>query len=207
MRGTWLALIGATLMLAGCGKSLGESGSGSSGSGSSGFETSTREAAAGKSTPSHNAWTGFGAKLADWETAHPKQTGGCPAGTCFGEPLAIGGETRYQFQLLTTGPETRVEGYEQSFGAGTTVAAAKAEVLRLMPRDTGTVSFSVQHTASGSCAFWNLRSRTLGRYLSAAGTVGIEFSNASPSGQWAYSPGDVHSATVGTAPLTSGSEC
>jgi len=205
MRGkAWLAMI-AILTLTGCGSS-GEN------SGSSALRAS-KTAGAERAAP--DAWTGFGARLVDWETAHPKQLEGCPAGTCFGNSLTIAGKATYQFQLLTTTglPESRVDGYEQAFDERTPLAAVKAEVLKLMPSDTHTLSFSVQHTSTGSCAFWNLQSATLSKYLStpkvgdARGVVGIDLSNETSTGKSAYEPGDIRTATVGIAPLSSGTNC
>jgi hypothetical protein len=197
--GTWLAVI-ATVVLAGCGSS------GGSGNGSAGSPTGA---------PSAGAWTGFGAKLADWETAHPKQTAGCRAGTCFGNALTVGGTTIYRFQVLyTTGPpDRRVNHYEQTFREGTTAPAAKTEVLKLMPSDTHTLSFSVEHPAAESCAFWDLQSRTLGKYLSgpngdASGVIGIELQSPKNSnGESLYSPNDVRTATVWTRAIPGGSVC
>jgi hypothetical protein len=200
----WLMAI-AVLALAGCG---------SSGGSSAGHRTGTsRTTSTDNSSP--GAWNGFGAKLVDWEGTHPKQTAGCPAGTCFGNKLTISGATTYQFQLLTTTgpPESRVDGYEQAFNEETPVAAARAEVLKLMPSDTHTLSFSVQHTSSGSCAFWNLQSATLGKYLSAPkvgdarGVIGIDLSSETSSGESAYSPSDIRTATIWIAPLSSGTDC
>lgn len=106
-----------------------------------------------------------------------------------------------------------MDGYEQAFGEGTPVTVAKAEVLKLMPSDTHTLSFSVQHTSSGSCAFWNLQSDMLGKYLSAPktgdarGLIGIDLSSETSSGESAYSTSDIRTATVGIAPLSSGTNC
>jgi hypothetical protein len=78
------------------------------------------------------------------------------------------------------------------------VTATKAEILKLMPSDTHTLSFSVQHTSSGSCAFWNLQSDMLGKYLSAPkvgdarGVIGIGLSSETSSGESAYSMSDTH---------------
>jgi hypothetical protein len=82
-------------------------------------------------TAASGTWTGMGAKLANWETAHPKNMTGCSAGTCYGERIMADGSLTDQFIVVsTTGPpEYRIDGYEQAIGDGTPLATAKAAVL------------------------------------------------------------------------------
>lgn len=127
------------------------------------------------------AWTGLGAKLTDWERAHPRSSGstqeGCFGVGCFGPRLTLRGESTHRFTMVsTTGkPEYRVAGYQLSMDAGTTLSEAKAQVLRLLPKDTRTTAFWTLHAprrldavSGSSCALWNLQSPTLGRWLGAA---------------------------------------
>lgn len=166
-------------------------------------------------TSARGAWTGFGAKLSDWEKAHPKNLTGCPAGTCFGGRVMADGQMTDEFTtLMTTGPpDNRVDGYTQAIGDGTPLAAAKAAVREVLPRDARTSSFSVQHTSTGSCAMWNLRSKTLGRWFSgrrigdARGDVGVELSTATSGGTSAFQRNNVGDAIVNIGAEEKGINC
>ena len=90
----------------------------------------------------------MGAKIADWTKAHPKHSAGCPAGGCYGGEAKVGGQLSIQFVTLTTtgAPDYRVDGYTQAIGDGTSLAAAKAAALRLLPSDTKTTAFWIVST-------------------------------------------------------------
>ena len=161
-------------------------------------------------------WTGMGAKIADWTKAHPKHSAGCPAGGCYGGEAKVGGDPAIQFVTLTTtgAPDYRVDGYTQAIGDGTSLAAAKAAVLKLLPSDTKATAFSIDHDDGNgsSCAFWNLTSKTLGAWFSGKkvgdpkGQVGIELNTVGSNG-WVYKANDVAEAVVGIAPIANGTSC
>jgi hypothetical protein len=106
-----------------------------------------------------------------------------------------------------------VDGYEQAFGDGTPVAVAKAQVLKLLPSDAHTTSFNIEHTATGSCALWNVQSKTLGAWFASpktgdtAGVVGISLHGTNANNESSYSPSNVSTANVGLAPATKGTNC
>ncbi len=93
------------------------------GCGASGTKTVTSAStSAAPGTASPGAWTGLGATLTDWESAHPKDSGpsgsGCSGEGCYGSRVTVNAEPTYEFTTLsTTGPpEHRVDGYEQAIG-------------------------------------------------------------------------------------------
>jgi hypothetical protein len=106
--------------------------------------------------------------------------------------------------LSTTGPpDNRVDGYTQAFPVGTSVAAAKLEVLALMPSDTKTTAFFIHHDSSGhTCELWNVQSPTLGKWFSTKkvgdpqGVMGIDLSTINT--QQAFSAKNVTQAVIGT---------
>jgi hypothetical protein len=170
-------------------------------------------AAPGAASP--GAWAGLGAKLSDWETAHPKNTTGCSAGGCYGQRVMVDGSLMDQFVLVTTtkAPEYRVDGYEQGIGDGTSLAAARAAVLELLPKDTRTTAFWVAHTATGSCALWNVQSPTLARWFGgktvgdSRGELGIVLAAVTVEGTWAFTSSNVPHASIGIAPEEKGGNC
>jgi hypothetical protein len=137
------------------------------------------------------AWTGFGAPLSAWITTHPKNRTHCSAGGCYGGQARIEGTWTDQFLgLSTTGPPThRVDGYLQEIGDGTSLADAKADVVSLLPPDTKTTAFWVEHNGGNSCALWNLNSKTLAVWLAK------DYSNKGPNPfqnlEGPQKPGDV----------------
>jgi hypothetical protein len=196
----------AGVLLAGCGSSS-----------SSGVSNETTQSALAKGSP--GAWTGFGAKLADWESAHPKGSGGSGSGCtnegCYGEELRVGGETIHQFTgFSTTGaPEYRVEGYEQALPDGTSISSAKSAVRALLPRDTRSGLVLVNDSETGSCAFWNLKSRTLGRWFDTnkigdtQGQVTVVFDTLNSSDEPKFSPSNVTHAGVSVGATQKGTNC
>jgi hypothetical protein len=207
---TWLGLALMLLLVA-----LSVAGCGSSATTSS----NARRATPAKTTtakPITSGWTGMGSPLTSFETVHPKNLSGCPAGTCFGTTINNGEGDADEFVLLTTtgGPTNRVDGYTQAFSDGTSIAEAKAAALALMPKDTRITSYFIQHDSLGStCAFMNIQSRTLGRWFSgkrigdAAGVMSMEFSTATENGRFAYKPSDIESASVSLAPVNHTINC
>ncbi|HEX3803591.1 MAG TPA: hypothetical protein VHV75_12210 [Solirubrobacteraceae bacterium] len=116
--------------------------------------------------------------------------------------------------LQTAGPAHRVIGYQQSFATGTSVAAAKTDVRALLPKDTKTTAYLVQHDSTGAtCVFWDVRSATLGRWLGSPkigdskGVIGIELSTADANGNIVYTPADVEAASVGIAAVDHSINC
>ena len=174
--------------------------------------------AARPETTSPVAWTGFGAKLSDWGTAHPKGSGGsgsgCSGEGCYGERIMINNEPTYQFtSFSTTGaPEYRVDGYEQALGEGMSLAVAKADVLKLMPSDTRVTAFWITHE-NGSCASWNLKSATLGRWFSGKkvgdpqGAIGVDLHALNSNDEPVFDSHDVSRAIVSLGPERRGTSC
>jgi hypothetical protein len=107
-------------------------------------------------------------------------------------------------ELSTTGPpDNRVDGYTQAFAIGTAVAAAKLEVLALMPSDTTTTAFFFRHDSSGhTCGVWNVQSPILGKWFSTKqvedpqGVIRIELSTLNT--QQVFSASNVTQAVIGT---------
>lgn len=158
----------------------------------------------------------MGAPLSAFARAHPQHLAGCSAGTCYGNTISNGDGDCCEFTLLeTTGPPAnRVDGYTQAFETGTTVGEAKAAVLALMPRDTRTTAYFIQHDSNGAtCAFWNIQSATLGKWFSgpkvgdAKGVLGIELSTDDENGNIVYKARDVTDAVVSLAPVDRSTNC
>ena len=204
--GSWRRLhiaaagLAVALLAAGCG-----------GSTPTEHSTRARQSRAPSATAAARAgWTGMGAPLAAFKTAHAPQTspGACPQGGCYGNgvfpPYAGQGQCCEFVDLSTTGPpENRVDGYTQAFAVGTSVALAMDLARALMPRDTTTTGFFIHHDATGhTCAIWNVRSPTLGRWFSAAkvgdapGVLGIDLNTINT--QKAFSARNVTQAVIGT---------
>lgn len=125
------------------------------------------------------------------------------------------GQLTDQFVTLTTTgpPANRVDGYAQAIGDGTSLATAKADVLKLLPSDVTTTSFRVSHDGNGSCGLWNLKSRTLGRWFGGKkvgdpqGTLGIVLDTTSAGGTLEFKSNDVSDASVGLASYSQSSSC
>ena len=169
-----------------------------------------------QAAPKASGWTGMGAPLGSFETAHPKNLAHCSAGTCFGSQVTNSEGSTDEFTTLqTTGTSVnRVDGYTQALVDGTNVDEAKAQVLALMPKDTKTAAFFVQHDSSGAtCAFWNIESATLGKWFSGPkigdpkGVMGIELSTLDSNGNTVYESSHVTTANVGLAPLDHSINC
>jgi hypothetical protein len=190
---------------------------GLAGCGSSGSTSSPSTAASTGSVASSapRGWTGLGAKLTDWESAHPKATESCAEG-CYGSKVQLApGESQYEFTSLSTGGDTnnRVTGYSQALMEGTSIAAAKVAVLRLLPRDTRTIELWTDHE-NGSCLIWNVRSATLDRWFAAnpkigdrSGVMGIDLHTTSAGGESEYKPSNVTVAGVGVGATHRGISC
>jgi hypothetical protein len=207
-RGIWVAVCTvAAALVAGCGSS-------------SSSTTSTPDAAttskAVQTSRAVSGWTGMGAPLLSFASAHPKNLAHCSAGTCFGSQLSNseGSTTEFTLRQTTGGPDGRVDGYTQAFNDGTTVAEAKAGVLALMPRDTKTTAYFIQRDGNGAtCAFWNIQSATLGKWFSTPkvgdpkGVMGIELSTVDANGNAIFKAGDVTAAIVNLAPADRSQNC
>ncbi len=172
--------------------------------------------ASGAASP--GTWTGLGATLTAWESAHPKGSGGsgsgCSGEGCYGAQVTDNDEPTYEFTAFSTGgpPEYRVTGYEQALGDGTSLEAAKADVLKLMPPDTVVTGFWVTHE-DGSCASWNLQSKTLGRWFATKkvgdprGDIGVLLDSDNSNDEPTFDAKDVSRASVGVAPERRGTSC
>jgi hypothetical protein len=184
------------------------------GCGGSTSTTSTTSAARTSTARVPSGWSGMGAPLSAFATAHPPQEGGGQAGG-YGSSTSYPGPGQCcEFvDLSTTGPpDNRVDAYTQAFAIGTSVGAAKLEVLALMPSDTTTTAFSFHHDSRGhSCGLWTVQSRTLGKWFSAKkvgdpqGVMGIDLSTLNT--QQVFRAHNVTQAVIGTAARGHRSSC
>jgi hypothetical protein len=204
--GSWRRLqitaagVAVALVAAGCG-----------GSTSTNNRTSATQSRLPSSTAgAHSGWTGMGAPLSAFETAHSPQTspGACPQGGCYGNgvfPAYVGPGQCCEFvDVSTTGPpDNRVDGYTQAFPVGTSVALAMNVVRILMPSDTTTTAFFIHHDSTGhTCGLWNVQSPTLGKWFSTKkagdpqGVLGIDLNTINT--QRVFSAKNVTQAVIGT---------
>jgi hypothetical protein len=177
----------------------------------------------------HAGRTGIGAPFSAFEAAHPPVTdpSACPApptltnvqtsGGCYGNPITpayAGAGQCCEFESVsTTGPPAnRVDGYTQAFPVNTSITAARRAVLALMPPDTVTTGFFIQHDSTGQrCAMWNVASRTLGRWFSSTrahdhnGVLGIDLNTTNT--QLAFTTQNVTQAVISTTALDHTSIC
>jgi hypothetical protein len=115
--------------------------------------------------------------------------------------------------LSTTGPpDSRVNGYTQAFPVGTSIAIAKHLVRILMPSDTTTTAFSIQHDANGhTCAIWNVQSHTLGKWFSSTkvrdpqGVMGIDLNTLNT--KEVFSAKNVTQAVISTVANNHSTRC
>ena len=115
--------------------------------------------------------------------------------------------------LSTTGPpDNRVDGYTQAFAIGTSVAAAKLEVIALMPSDTITTALFTRHDSSGhTCELWNVRSPALGKWFSTTkvrdphGVMDIDLNTLNT--QKVFSAKNVTQAVIGTGAASHRTNC
>jgi len=168
----------------------------------------------GRRNPAHastsgapSGWTGMGARLSAFRAAYPRVASEDGYGSAPGHPP---GQCCEFHDVSTTGlAGDRVDGYTQAFSSGTGLAAAKLKVLALMPRDTVTTAFFIQDYAGTTCALWNVRSSTLGRWFArvgdAEGVMSIDLNTLNT--QTAFSPNDVTEAAISTGPATHSSSC
>jgi hypothetical protein len=180
-------------LIAGCGSS-------------GGAETSSSEAksTSASSPPTHaaHAWTGYGATIADFESAHPKNSTACAEG-CYGQAVEVApNETGAEFHGVNVNGG-RVTHYEQDLG-GSELAPAAAEqtALAMLPRDAHVVRSEVSHE-NGSCKILVVRSNTLARWFAdpaignTSGLVEVDLHGVDPeSGQSTY-PAHLSEAAVG----------
>ena len=198
-----LLLVVPLLAMGGCGSS-----------GSTSSNTGPPSNAPGNNTahPAH-AWTDLGAKLADWEAAHPRGTEGCSAGKCFGSKVQVGpSESQYEYVTVETTPEGRVDGYEQALGGDEVIpSVADRIVLSKLPRDARVLESFVDHE-NGSCKIINVRSKTLGRWFAnpmvgdPSGTMGIDIHGINENGESTY-PDHLSVGSVGLGATHQGTPC
>ena len=178
-------------------------------------------------------WTGLGAMLSDWAKAYQKDTTDCSKG-CYGGRVKDGRQAYRFVGVLTIGKPPRVYSYRQAIGNGTPLAAAKRAVLALLPPDSNTTWFWIDHNDGhgNSCAFWDLHSKTIASLLanyyhpktgkalapSKPGDIGVELSAVGTNGYgvkmsvvgiggYVYIPNDVPDAKVGPVAFTKSSTC
>lgn len=105
-----------------------------------------------------------------------------------------------------------MDGYERALGDGTSLAAAKAAVLALMPADTTVTPIWVTHEG-GSCALWNLKSATLGRWFDGKnvgdphGAVGVVLLTHNSNDEPVFNPNNISDAIVSISPERKGTRC
>jgi hypothetical protein len=196
----------AALLAAGCGSSS---------------TTSSTTSIPGTAAPEQNTlghattgWTGLGATLADWESAHPRGREGCSAGTCYGSKVEVGpNESQYEYTTVETTPEGRVDGYTQALGGDEVIPGVAEHIaLALFPHDTRVLESFVEHSATGSCKSINVKSKTLGRWFAArkvgdpSGVMSIDLHGNNENGESTY-PGELSVAGVSLGPASRGTNC
>lgn len=159
-------------------------------------------------------WSGLGARRVDWEAANPRGTETCPQTKCFGRWVeGTPGEPRYEYAVVETTPEGRVDGYEQALGGGeVTPAEAEHLVLSKLPPDTRVLDTFVEHGEYGSCKIIKVQSRSLGRWFGspnvddASGVMNIDIHGVASNGESTF-PKNLGIALVSIAPMPRGAGC
>jgi hypothetical protein len=173
--------------------------------------TTAKPAPPPTSTSSIPTITGFGATLQAFRSAHGPQDanyGGLPA---FGPIVQTPGGPTPQF--IDEGSGSPVDLVIESVPDGTSVAAAKADALELLPADTISRSFVIATTQGGAnngqtCAFWNLSSSALDvAGTSYNGTITIEMAYDNSDGAPSWQPSNVNTLTFEPGVSTSTSTC
>jgi hypothetical protein len=167
---------------------------------------------AGATTPKPKV-TGLGATLGAWNKAHVLDTKNCRGGHCYGAPMGTD-VNDFQWSAVTV-DDGIVDGYERSLPEHTTLAEAKADIMKDFPRDTVTTSQRTASSGDGStkCYLWNLRSATLAKPLGAPkigdpkGAIGVVFDTLGPDGTSPYSVNNIDSASVSVAPASPTATC
>jgi hypothetical protein len=208
------------LQIAAAGLAVAGLAAGCGGSTSTKSSTSAAQSRVPSSTASaHSGWTGMGAPLSAFKTAHSPQTSpaACPQGGCYGNgvfPAYVGQGQCCEFVDLSTAglPDNRVDGYTQAFPVGTSIALATNLVRILMPSDTTTTTFFIHHDSTGhTCAIWNVQSHTLGQWFSAKkvgdpqGVMGIDLNTINT--QQVFSAKNVTQAVIGTGAVGHATNC
>lgn len=158
-----------------------------------------------------NTVGGIGSTVAVMRKVHGADRG--PGQFCTVADVCFGGAIRnaedgstYQFSAVdVTGGV--VDGYTQAFTTGSDLSIAQEEILRWLPSDARAGPVAVQHSATGSCAIYDIFSPTLAKVLGtpkigdSAGVLGVVLT--SPSADLTvskYDPSDVESAGIGVGP-------
>jgi hypothetical protein len=136
---------------------------------------------------------GFGATTADWNAHHVATTdSGLAAGCCYNPDSTlprVNGHVAYRY--FTVNPTNdRVMNYLMDLHPGTTIAQAKAEMLREFPSDASVLWFAVKDT----CAQMEVQSATLGKVFATPaigdpkGEVFVEVYTVQAGGDAIYDP-------------------
>jgi hypothetical protein len=136
---------------------------------------------------------GFGATTADWNANHVATTdSGLAAGCCYNPDSTlpkVNGHVAYRY--FTVNPTNdRVMNYLMDLHPGTTIAEAKAEMLREFPSDASVLWFAVKDT----CAQMEVQSATLGNVFGTPsigdpkGEVFVEVYTVQAGGDAIYDP-------------------
>jgi outer membrane murein-binding lipoprotein Lpp len=139
------------------------------------------------------SWNGFESTTAAFAAANPP-TSTYDTFPAYGPTVAspIGPSPEFVAEIISN---RRIIQLLQSLPADTSISAARAEAMSLMPADTKLVSFLVAPASdNGGCAFLNLRSgelAPLGRY----GFVTVELAYDNQNGAPSYVPSNVNTAT------------
>ena len=133
---------------------------------------------------------------------------------CFGPPVNNGDSgktfeiTEVQYAL------GEVTSYLQNFSRHTSYAVAERQVLSFLPTDVKLSPLYIQHSSTGSCAYLNLTSASLGKLFAtpkigdSSGSVGIDFASSNLSTlNYFYSPNNVQSAIVEIGNFTKSDGC
>jgi hypothetical protein len=104
------------------------------------------------------------------------------------------------------------DAYTENFPPGTTIAEAKGDVMKTMPKDAAITSFVVG-TVGGSCGWITVSSPTLAKLLSTPkigdpqGVIGVEFTYTNANLDVVYNPNNIQDAAVSTLPVDPAGGC
>lgn len=149
-------------------------------------------------------WTGFGARLPDWLSAHPLNLTHCPARACYGPTVVTGGYADPEYIVVET-DGGRVDTYQQNFADGTTQEVAVLAVHRELPRDAELRTVR-KARAEGGCVLIAFSSRMLRQWLG-DGWILVTLETQRADGGTNFDSNDVTTVYVYPIPLTSTTKC
>ena len=156
---------------------------------------------------------GIGSSVTAWKRAYGESSARgtpCPMPiNCFGPMVHnVDSGRTFRFTAITTTAGVAT-GFTENFPKNTRATTAIAEIMRTMPRDATRTPVIVD-TNGGSCAMFNVTSRTLGKERKigdSQGVVGVELINGTAYRNLGYSSTNVQMATVVAAATNPADSC